>query len=213
MDTEAERWKAEYRSLLEEQETQTQQWSAMRTLLQDMLRAVLNACVGWSDEIDEEIEVLRIQVEQADTPAQLESLQQAAGRLSTALRGQRREPQAGAQSRDLGAELDDIQRHFLARLAAEPLLSACVTDGMCETSQASAANGLDALADALIAAFRELSAQKAEAERFVSEVTVTLASLERWAADGASRVDAQRVANQGLQADVDREVSTLQTQV
>ncbi|MEO1320176.1 MAG: diguanylate cyclase [Pseudomonadota bacterium] len=213
MDTEAERWKAEYRSLLEEQETQTQQWSAMRTLLQDMLRAVLNACVGWSDEIDEEIEVLRIQVEQAYTPAQLESLQKAAGRLSTALRGQRREPQAGAQSRDLGAELDDIQQRFLSRLAAEPLLSACVTNGMGETSQASAANGLDVLADALIAAFRELSAQKAEAERFVSEVTVTLASLERWAADGASRVDEQRVANQGLQADVDREVSTLQTQV
>ncbi|MEL6951265.1 MAG: diguanylate cyclase [Pseudomonadota bacterium] len=213
MDTEAERWKAEYRSLLEEQDLQTQQWAAMRSLLQDMLRAVLNACVGWSDEIDEEIEVLRIQVERADTPEQLESLQKAVGRISAALRGQRREPQAGEQPRDLSVALDDIQQRFLEQLAAEPLLSACVADTLDKAPEASAADGLDILADALIAAFRELSAQKAEAERFVSEVTVTLASLERWAADGASRVDAQRLANHGLQADVDREVSTLQTQV
>lgn len=213
MDTEAERWKAEYRSLLEEQDLQTQQWAAMRSLLQDMLRAVLNACVGWSDEIDEEIEVLRIQVERADTPEQLESLQKAVGRISAVLRGHRREPQAGEQPRDLSVALDDIQQRFLEQLAAEPLLSACVTDALDKAPETLAVDGLEALADALITAFRELSAQKAEAERFVSEVTVTLASLERWAADGASRVDAQRLANQGLQADVDREVSTLQTQV
>ncbi|MEM6807676.1 MAG: diguanylate cyclase [Pseudomonadota bacterium] len=213
MDTEAERWKAEYRSLLEEQDLQTQQWAAMRSLLQDMLRAVLNACVGWSDEIDEEIEVLRIQVERADTPEQLESLQKAVGRISAVLRGHRREPQAGEQPRDLSVALDDIQQRFLEQSAAEPLLSACVTDALDKAPETLAVDGLEALADALITAFRELSAQKAEAERFVSEVTVTLASLERWAADGASRVDAQRLANQGLQADVDREVSTLQTQV
>ncbi|MEO0344967.1 MAG: GGDEF domain-containing protein [Pseudomonadota bacterium] len=213
MDTEAERWKAEYRSLLEEQDLQTRQWSAMRSLLQDMLRSVLNACVGWSDEIDEEIEVLRIQVERADTPEQLESLQKAAGRISAALRTQQRETQADDQRRDFDADLEDIRRRFVAQLAAEPLLSACVEAALGGVTEAPTSDGLDSLGDALIAAFRELSAQKAEAERFVSEVTVTLASLERWAADGASRVDAQRLANQGLQADVDREVSTLQTQV
>ena len=76
-----------------------------------------------------------------------------------------------------------------------------------------AGEGLDALAAALIDAFRQVSAQKAEAERFVSEVTATLASLESWAAEGVTRVDAQRLAHQDLHADVDREVSSLQTKV
>lgn len=213
MDAETERWKAEYRSLLEEQDLQTRQWSAMRSLLQDMLRAVLNACVGRSDEIDEEIEVLRIQVERAVTPEQLESLQSAVGRISAGLRARRQVPAADGPHRDLASELDEIQQRFVAQLAAEPLLSACVDESLGKASETPSADGLDSLAQALVSAFRELTAQKAEAERFVSEVTVTLASLERWAAEGATRVDDQRLANQGLQADVDREVSTLQTQV
>lgn len=216
MDTEVERWKAEYRSLLEEQESQTRQWAAIRLQLQDMLRAVLNACVGWSPEVDEEIEVLRIQVERAETPEQLEPLQLATTQISASLRAQHPKTQdgdAGSQPRDLDAELAAIHREFVARLAVEPLLMACVDDALEATSDGSASEGLNVLAEALIAAFRELSAQKAEAERFVSEVSVTLATLERWAEDGASRVDDQRLANQGLQDDVDREVSTLQTQV
>lgn len=216
MDIEAERWKSEYRSLVAEQEAQTRQWQAMRRLLQDMLRSILNACVGWSGEIDEEIEVLRIQVERATTAEQLEALQKSATRVSGALLASQRAARgddAAGDDHGLAAALDAIQRRFVERLAAEPLLEACVDDALGNAAPGTEGEGLDALAGALVATFRELSAQKAEAERFVGEVTTTLASLERWAADGASRVDEQRLAHQDLHADVDREVSSLQTKV
>lgn len=216
MDKEAERWKAEYRSVVEEQEAQTRQWAAMRRLLQDMLRAILNACVGWSPEIDEEIEVLRIRVEQASSVEPLEELQRAVARVSGALIAKRRAAHgedAQTGERDLVADLEAIKRRFMDRLAAEPLLAACVNDALDNRRVDTGDDDLDAVAAALIDTFRELSAQKAEAERFVNEVTTTLASLERWAEEGASRVDEQRLAHEDLHADVDREVSTLQTQV
>lgn len=205
MDREAERWKAEYRSVVEEQEAQTRQWSEMRKLLQDMLRAVLNACSGWSAPLDEDIEVLRISVEQASSPAQLDDLQRSVNRICNTLVAAQRGARDG--SRDLASELSAIEREFIARLSHEPALADCLkrmgTDG----------EGLDGLAAALIDAFRQVSAQKAEAERFVNEVTATLASLEHWAADGVTRVDAQRLAHEDLHADVDREVSSLKTHV
>ncbi len=216
LDTEAERWKAEYCSVVETRDAQTRQWAAMRELLQDMLRAILNACIGWSPEIDEEIEVLRIQVERATAPEQLEALRQAASRVSRALVAAQRAARsdtAPVDRRDVAADLEAIQARFVERLEAEPLLAACVGDALGNAPDHEVGTGLDALAGALVDTFRELSAQKAEAERFVNEVTTTLASLEQWAADGASRVDAQRLAHEDLHADVDREVSSLQTKV
>ena len=216
VDTEAERWKSEYRAVVEEQEAQARTWADMRRLLQDMLRSILNTCTGWSAEIDEEIEVLRIQVERATSPDQLDALQHTVARIATTLS----ERQHAARASDVSPADDDldtallaIESQFRERLASEPLLAASVSHHYDETATASASTGLDALASALIDAFRELSAQKAEAERFVGEVTATLASLEQWTADGASHVDLQRLAHEGLHADVDREVDTLRSSV
>ncbi len=211
LDKEAERWKAEYRSLLEEQEAQQRDGSAMRKLLQDMLRAVLNCCSGWSASTDEEIEVLRIQVEQAQSPQQLDDLQRSVNRVCNSVIALQRDAKAGG--RDLEQALTAVRDQFAARLADEPALADVVASNDVSAGDAPSAQGLEQLAGALVDAFRQLSAQKAEAERFVSEVTATLASLESWASDGVSRVDAQRVAHRDLHADVDREVDSLKSEV
>ncbi|MEM1262856.1 MAG: GGDEF domain-containing protein [Pseudomonadota bacterium] len=216
MDTEAERWKAEYRSVVAEQEAQTQAWLAIRRLLQEMLRAILNACIGWSAEIDEEIDVLRLQVERATSADELEALQHAVVRIATGLSEKQQAARGSAvpsTEPDIEDALRAIESQFVERLAAEPMLAASVANATESTSADSAMAELGVLADALIATFRELSAQKAEAERFVGEVTATLASLERWTADGASHVDLQRLANDGLRSDVDREVDSLRSTI
>ncbi len=216
METEAERWKSEYRSVVAEQEAQTQEWSAIRRALHEMLRSILNSCTGWSAEIDEEIEVLRLLVERATTAEQLEPLRQTVVRIASGLSEKQhsaRSNDASFVENDIESALRTIAAQFLERLATEPVLAASVSNASDDATAGSAIAALDALASALIDTFRELSAQKAEAERFVGEVTATLASLEQWTADGTSHVDLQRLANDGLRADVDREVDSLRSTI
>ncbi|MEM7611413.1 MAG: hypothetical protein AAF270_07040, partial [Pseudomonadota bacterium] len=215
MDDATDRWKDEYRALVKEQAANEHEWNQVRQLLADMLKAVLTSCLGRSDEIDERIGRLRLDVDAANSIDQMREVQDAVSQLARQLVSA--PPTAVAPIESVADKLNIVRDNFVKRLIDEPLLAEEAKTLASEFSAArehsSAQGDLDLLAERLIEAFRSLSQQKAETERFLNEVRATLSSLEQWAMQDVERVSAQRSANDSLQQDVAAEVSSLESQV
>lgn len=215
MDDATDRWKDEYRALVKEQAANEHEWNQVRQLLADMLKAVLTSCLGRSDELDDRIGRLRLDVDAANSIDQMRQVQDAVSQLARQLVSA--PPTAVAPIESLADKLNTVRDNFVKRLIDEPLLAEEAKTLASEFSEArehsSAQGDLDLLAERLIEAFRSLSQQKAETERFLNEVRATLSSLEQWAMQDVERVSAQRSANDSLQQDVAAEVSSLESQV
>ncbi len=206
MDSEAQRWKDEYRALLNEQEQQATDARELQALLRGYLRAVLGACRGWQEHLDEEIEVLLIKLDQARDATTLQPLHEVVYRVTELVRDQRQRDEATATlatSRLEHAldELGDVWCEF--PMLAEPLAQ------ICQSTTLSTEQKLTAIATTVLEVCQQLERERRDTEAFLLTVQQSLGHFETWTQQATGDYQHQRAASSALQQQVDEDVNAL----
>ncbi|MEL7296996.1 MAG: hypothetical protein AAGJ86_04990, partial [Pseudomonadota bacterium] len=206
VDSEAQRWKDDYRALLNEQEQQATEARELQALLRGYLRAVLGACRGWQEHLDEEIEVLLIKLDQARDATSLQPLHEVVYRVTELVRDQRRRDEATAsiattQLKHALDGLSDVWRGF--PLLAEPLAE------ITQSKTLSTEQKLTAIATTVLDVCQQLERERRDTEAFLLTVQQSLGHFEAWTQQATGDYEHQRAASSALQQQVNDDVDAL----
>ena len=203
MSSDADRWKSEYRDLLDEHERFSAGATALQKQLKDLLRQALAGCRGWRAEIDEEIEVLLVHVERSDDDAALATLEAAMSRIAEMIRDQRKRIEATST---IAVTQLDQALYATATAAREIDALSDAVEALLSRQGDNTEQKFIALGTLLIEHIRALMRERDEALLFLEQVQDSLRHFELWTADAASSADAQREASVALQRQVHDDV-------
>ena len=199
--SEAERWKTEYRALVDEQEQALRSLATLREALAELLRSWASVAPVGDDQVSAITactQALRAPPAHTGTDSAVADARRLVQQLVAG-------PIAvGANGDALAASLDVFHARWKTLGGLDELVASPLDDPLAE---------IERLAEGVATRYADLSERLVETERFLAEVRATLARFEAHVLAAEETVAAGRDASAGLESDVAATVDSLESEV